>query len=211
MYYDTLVVMRHTFTPHQSVMCVLLDGKKQKGRPKALSAPFIFLAGEGHSLTFPLTAFPMEKFRTFEDPATGIMPFMPHKVVVPKNSFVRLVRALFGLALLLVRLPLLLIATSAFAILSTLVDFVPLSVIRRPMVRLVDGLCCRMLLLVLGFFWIPAGYAKKRTVTVANAVCAFARARADECVCMRARAPVRTCRRPSMRMTLHTGRLTHVP
>ena len=158
-----------------------------------------------------MSLLPMEKFRTFEDPATGIMPFMPHKVVVPKNSFVRLVRALVGLALLLVRLPLLLIATSAFAILSTLVDFVPLSVIRRPMVRLVDGLCCRMLLLVLGFFWIPAGYAKKRTVTVAKAVCAFARARADACVCMRARASVHTCRRPSMRMALDTGRLTHVP
>jgi hypothetical protein len=111
----------------------------------------------------------MEKFRTFEDPATGIMPFMPHKSVVPKNPLVRLVRGLSGLGLLLVRLPLLLLATFLYAMSSFVAHLIPISFIRRPLVRLIDGFCCRLLLLILGFFWISAGYLKKRAVTVSKA------------------------------------------
>ena len=61
----------------------------------------------------------MEKFRSFEDPATGIMPFMPHKAVVPKNLLFRLIRGIIGLGLALVRLPFLLVFTSLLVLGST--------------------------------------------------------------------------------------------
>jgi hypothetical protein len=92
----------------------------------------------------------MEKFRTFEDPATGIMPFMPHKAAVPKNPIFRLVRACMGLCLALLRLPFLLVLTCILVIGSTLASLVPVAALRRPLVRLVDGTCCRLLLLILG-------------------------------------------------------------
>eukprot|EP00802_Teleaulax_amphioxeia_P014415 Tamp_14480.p1 GENE.Tamp_14480~~Tamp_14480.p1 ORF type:complete len:387 (-),score=58.66 Tamp_14480:464-1600(-) len=111
----------------------------------------------------------MEKFRTFEDPATGIMPFMPHKAIVSKNPLFRLVRAGMGLCLVLLRLPILLVLTCILVIGSALASLVPVAALRRPLVRLVDGTCCRLLLLTLGFFWIPAGYLKKRAVTVSKA------------------------------------------
>lgn len=92
----------------------------------------------------------MEKFRTFEDPATGIMPFMPHKAIVSKNPLFRLVRAGMGLCLVLLRLPILLVLTCILVIGSALASLVPVAALRRPLVRLVDGTCCRLLLLTLG-------------------------------------------------------------
>jgi hypothetical protein len=111
----------------------------------------------------------MEKFRTFEDPATGIMPFMPHKAVVPKNPLFRLVRGLVGLALAFVRLPFLLVLACLLFVGTCFAGLVPVAALRRPLVRIIDGVCCRLLLLVLGFYWIPAGYLKKRAVTVSKA------------------------------------------
>jgi len=108
----------------------------------------------------------MEKFRTFEDPATGIMPFMPHKAVVPKNILFRFVRGIIGLLLALLRLPFLLLLTVLLGVGSTTAGLVPVAAVRRPLVRLVDGTCCRILLFVMGFYWIPAGYLKKRAVSV---------------------------------------------
>ena len=111
----------------------------------------------------------MEKFRTFEDPATGIMPFMPHKVVVPKNLLFRLVRGLMGLSLAIFRLPFLVVLVCLLFFGNSFAVLVPVAALRRPLVRTIDGTCCRLLLLVLGFYWIPAGYLKKRAVTVSKA------------------------------------------
>lgn len=40
--------------------------------------------------------------------------------------------------------------------------------LRRLVVRATDVVCCRLLLLVLGFFWIPAGSGRKNTVTISK-------------------------------------------
>lgn len=111
----------------------------------------------------------MEKFRTFEDPATGIMPFMPHKVVVPKNLLFRLVRGLIGFSLVTVRLPFLMVVVCLLVFCKTFAGLLPVAALRRPLVRCIDGTCCRLLLFFLGFYWIPAGYLKKRAVTVSRA------------------------------------------
>mmetsp|Transcript_7650 Transcript_7650/g.18501 ORF Transcript_7650/g.18501 Transcript_7650/m.18501 type:complete len:378 (-) Transcript_7650:199-1332(-) len=110
----------------------------------------------------------MEKFRSFEDPTTGIMPFMPPPVVVSKNPLFRLVRGIFSLAFTLIRLPL---ATVALLLLLPgyiLAMLTPVAGLRRMVVRVTEGFVCRLILLILGFFWIPAGSARKNTVTVSK-------------------------------------------
>jgi len=107
----------------------------------------------------------MEKFRTFEDPATGIMPFMPAKIIVPKNILVRIVRGLLGYAAALIRVPL-----AAFALLwlgacTLLVALIPIPPLRRALKRYCDFVGCRLVLFLLGFWWIPAAWEKKNTVS----------------------------------------------
>ncbi|EKX52823.1 hypothetical protein GUITHDRAFT_133253 [Guillardia theta CCMP2712] len=111
----------------------------------------------------------MEKFRSFEDPASGIMPFMPEKVVRPKNILLKVFRGLIGLCLGLVKFPVCAILFLLFILVRSIFELLPIAFLRRPMIRIVDVVCCRLLLLLLGFWWIPAGYPKKKTVTVSRA------------------------------------------
>jgi len=97
------------------------------------------------------------------------MPFMPHKVVRPKNILMWLLRGLAGLALVLLRLPFALVAYLCFVLAGTLCSLIPIAGLRRLCQRFNDAVSCRLLLFSLGFWWISAGYVKKNSVTVSRA------------------------------------------
>ena len=121
----------------------------------------------------------MEKFSKWNDPSTGINPFAPSKGSLrsaPKSLGAKLPRAIAGILLSLVRLPLLVIVAPLIVIADVIQIIVPLWPWRKLVRWLLLSPLCRLALFLLGYWNIvervpdyrrlrlPAGNRSRRKV-----------------------------------------------
>ncbi len=81
----------------------------------------------------------------------NVMFFPTSKVIVPKSFPVRIVRALFGTFLVIIRIPLCLVILVWLVFCKTLASLLPIPLVRRALTRHIDFMGCRMLLALLGY------------------------------------------------------------
>ena len=115
----------------------------------------------------------MEKYSPWNDPGTGINPFVPFKsrIFLPTDSFfVKLPRALLGIGLVLFRFPCLLLVLVYLGLVDLILFLLPVAVLRRPVQILLQRPGAYGALVLLGFYSPTLKYGNRRRLRLERGV-----------------------------------------